>query len=96
MTGDAVILGFDSFHLVEELLVQPLQVIVGGKLGTTFSLEAVRVFWKRAKNRKDFVVIEGADHYDMYDRPEYVEQAIDHLVALYDENLRGNRGIAAS
>lgn len=87
-TSDAGIIGFDGFHLVEELLVQPLQVIVGGKLGTTFSHEAGRGLWERARNRRDFVVIEGADHYDMYDRPEYVDQAVAHLAALYDDHLR--------
>jgi fermentation-respiration switch protein FrsA (DUF1100 family) len=85
--SDALLLGFDGFHLVEELLVQPLQVIVGGKLGTTFSHEAGRGLWERARNRRDFVVIDGADHYDMYDVPEYVDQAIGHLVALYNDHL---------
>ncbi len=86
--SDALLLGFDAFHLAGELLVQPLQVIVGGKLGTTFSHEAGKALWERARNRRDFVVIEGADHYDMYDRPEYVDQAITHLAALYDDCLR--------
>jgi fermentation-respiration switch protein FrsA (DUF1100 family) len=89
-TSDAAILGFDGFHLVEELLVQPLQVIVAGKLGTTFSHEAGKSLWERARNRRDFVVIDGADHYDMYDRPEYVDPAIEHLTALYDAHLTGD------
>lgn len=88
LVSDALLLGYDAFHLVGELLVQPLQVIVGGTLGTTFSYEAGKSLWERARNRRDFVVIDGADHYDMYDRPEYVDQAIGHLVALYDEQLR--------
>lgn len=88
LTSDALLLGFDAFHLVGELLVQPLQVIVGGKLGTTFSHEAGLTLWERARNRRDFVVIEGADHYDMYDKQEYVDQAIEHLAALYDEHLK--------
>lgn len=87
LTSDALLLSFDAFHLVGELLVQPLHVIVGGKLGTTFSHEAGKALWERARNRKDFIVIDGADHYDMYDRPEYVDQAIGHLSALYDEYL---------
>jgi fermentation-respiration switch protein FrsA (DUF1100 family) len=90
-TSDALLLGFDAFHLVDELLVQPLQVIVGGKLGTTFSHEAGLGLWERARNRRDFVVIEGADHDDMYDRPEYVSQAIEHLAALYGEHLLTSR-----
>jgi fermentation-respiration switch protein FrsA (DUF1100 family) len=90
--SDALLIGYDGFHLVEELLVQPLQVIVGGKLGTTFSHEAGRGLWERARNRRDFVVIDGADHYDMYDVPEYVDQAVGHLVSLYDDYLKSNVG----
>jgi fermentation-respiration switch protein FrsA (DUF1100 family) len=88
LVSDALLLGYDAFHLVGELLVQPVQVIVGGKLGTTFSYEAGKSLWERARNRKDFVVIEGADHYDMYDRPEYVDEAVGYLASLYDEHLR--------
>jgi fermentation-respiration switch protein FrsA (DUF1100 family) len=91
-TRDALLLGFDAFHLVGELLVQPLQVIVGGRLGTTFSHESGKLLWERARNRRDFVEIDGADHYDLYDKPAYVDQAIEHLVALYDEHLRPTRG----
>lgn len=90
--SDALLIGYDGFHLVEELLVQPLQVIVGGKLGTTFSHEAGRGLWERARNRRDFVVIDGADHYDMYDVPEYVDQAVGHLVSLYDDHLKSSVG----
>lgn len=86
--SDALLIGYEGFNLVEELLVQPLQVIVGGKLGTTFSHEAGRGLWERAPNRRDFVVIDGADHYDMYDVPEYVDQAVEHLASLYDEHLK--------
>jgi uncharacterized protein len=85
--GDTLLLGFDAFHLVSELLVQPLQVVVGGKLGTTFSYEAGKSLWERARNRRDFVVIDGADHYDMYDVPAYVDQAVRHLTELYDTHL---------
>lgn len=86
--SDALLIGYEGFNLVEELLVQPLQVIVGGKLGTTFSHEAGRGLWERARNRRDFVVIDGADHYDMYDVPEYVDQAVEHLASLYDDHLK--------
>ena len=57
--GDALVLGFDACHLVGELLTQPIQVIVGGKLGTTFSFEDGKQLWERARNKKDFFVIEG-------------------------------------
>ena len=85
--GDALVLGFDAFHLVGELLTQPVQVIVGGRLGTTFSFEDGKQLWERATNKKDFFVIEGAGHYDMYDVPQYVDQAVERLDGFYKEYL---------
>lgn len=50
----ALILGFDAFHLVGELLTQPLQVIVGGRLGTTFSYGDGKTLFERARTTKRF------------------------------------------
>ena len=86
-TSDALLVGYDAFHLAGELLVQPIQIIVGGKLGTTFSYEASKSLWERARNRRDFVVIDGADHYDLYDKPQYVDPAVASLAAHFDACL---------
>lgn len=85
--GDGVVLGFDAFHLVGELLTQPIQVIVGGRLGTTFSFGDGKQLWEQANNKKDFFVIDGAGHYDMYDKPQYVDQAVERLEGFYKEYL---------
>ena len=85
--GDALLLGFDAFHLVEELLTQPIQVIVGGRLGTTFSFDDGKRLWEKARNKKDFFVIGGAGHYDMYDQSQYVDQAVERLEGFYKEYL---------
>ena len=83
----AQLLAYDAFHLVETLLTQPLQVIVAGRLGTTFSHEDGRTLFERAPNARDLMVVEGAGHYDMYDRPEYVDPAVARLAAFYHEHL---------
>ena len=83
-----LMLGFDAFHLVSELLTQPLQVIVGGRLGTTFSYSDGKTLYERAPNKKDFFVVEGAGHYEMYDTPQYVDQAVERLDVFYKEHLR--------
>lgn len=85
--SEALLLGFDAFHLVEELLTQPVQVIVGGRLGTTFSYADGLKLWEQAPNAKDFHVIDGAGHYEMYDEPKYVDQAVDHLDTFYQKYL---------
>ncbi len=85
--SNSLLLGFDAFHMVGELLTQPVQVIVGGRLGTTFSFEDGKTLFERAPNKKDLFVVEGAGHYDMYDKDEYVDQAIGRLDSFYKEYL---------
>lgn len=84
------ILSFDAFHLVPELLTQPLQVIVGGRRGPSRQYEGgERLFNLSRAKEKDFFVVEGAGHYDMYYKPEYVGQAVDRLVPFYRKHLGG-------
>jgi fermentation-respiration switch protein FrsA (DUF1100 family) len=89
--SNALLLAFDAFHLVEDLLTQPLQVIVAGRRGNTFSYEDGDDLWKRAPNSKDFVIIAGAGHYELYDKPEYVDQAVHKLGAFFAAHLATNR-----
>jgi len=88
-TSDAMILGYDAFNLVEELLTQPLQVIVGGRLGTTFSYSDGLTLWEKAPNAVGFHVVDGAGHYELYDDPKYVDEAADTLDAFFQEHLAG-------
>ncbi len=84
----AQLLSFDAFNLVPELLTQPLQVIVGGKRGNTRQYEAGhQLFELSPATEKDIFVVEGAGHYDMYHKPEYVDAAIDRLVPFYSKHL---------
>jgi fermentation-respiration switch protein FrsA (DUF1100 family) len=83
----ARILGFDGFGLVSELLTQPLQVIVGGRKGITHSYENGEDLFRRAKTVKDFYIVDGAGHYEMYWVPEYVDQAVLKLASFYAAHL---------
>ncbi|MEV4016832.1 alpha/beta hydrolase [Nonomuraea angiospora] len=85
--SDALLLGFDAFHLVDRLMTQPLQVVLVGRRGTTGSYESGMRLWDLAPNPVDLMVIEGAGHYEMYDEPEYVDAAVDRLVGFYSDNL---------
>lgn len=69
--GDSLLLGYDAYHLVNQLMTQPLQVILAGRRGNTGSYESGMQLWKLAPNPVDLMVIEGAGHYEMYDEPEY-------------------------
>ncbi|MBF8192385.1 alpha/beta hydrolase [Nonomuraea sp. K274] len=85
--GDSLLLGYDAYHLVDQLMTQPLQVILAGRIGNTGSYESGMQLWKLAPNPVDLMVIEGAGHYEMYDEPEYVDAAVDRLVTFYSDHL---------
>lgn len=87
-TSMGLVIGFDAFHLVEELLTQPLQIIVGSVQGAFGSYKDGHELYNRAASeKKDILVVEGASHYDLYDQPEPVNQAVEKLEAFYKENL---------
>ncbi len=81
------ILGFDAFHLVDELLTQPLQIIVGNRVGEFGSYEEGHRLFDKATCTKYLHIVEGASHYDLYDRPEYVDQAVGQLEIFYGKHL---------
>lgn len=84
---DAVI-GFDAFHLADELLTQPLQIIVGSVQGAFGSYrDGHELYNKAASKKKDLFIVEGASHYDLYDREEPVRKAVEKLEVFYKENL---------
>ncbi len=85
--SDSLLLGFDAFHLVDQLLTQPLQVIVAGRRGNTGQYEAGMALWEKAPNPVDLMVVDGAGHYEMYDEPRYVDRAVDRLAAFYSDHL---------
>jgi fermentation-respiration switch protein FrsA (DUF1100 family) len=83
----APVLAFDAFHLVEELLTQPLQVVVGDRVGSFGSYRDGYELFRRADCDKSLRVVEGAGHYDLYDVPRYVDQAASALGAFFDAHL---------
>ena len=84
------ILAFDAFTLAPELLIQPLLVIVGGRRGSTGQYEAgERLFALSPSPDKAFFVVEGAGHYDLYYKPDYVDPAVAQLAAFFDRHIGG-------
>lgn len=81
------LLGFDAFGLVPELLTQPLQVIVGGRRGSTGQYDEGERLFALARCLKDFFVVDGAGHYDMYHKPEFLDVAACRLSMFFAEHL---------
>lgn len=87
-SGLAAAVGFDAFHLAEELLTQPLQIIVGGVPGGFGSYRDGFELYDRARSeKKNLFVVPGASHYDLYDKKGYVDQALEKLQGFYAEHL---------
>lgn len=81
-TSVGSVIAFDAFHLVEQLLTQPLQV--PGAFG---SYKDGHELYERATCEKDLFVVDGATHYDLYDQPGPVGTAIAKLVPFYTKHL---------
>lgn len=80
-------LGFDAFHLADVLLTQPLQIIVGDRVGEFGSYRDAYQLASLAAGETDLMVVNGASHYDLYDREPFVDQAVAKLAAFYSRHL---------
>jgi len=80
--------GWDAFHLAEELLTQPLLVIVGDIPGGFGAYVDGHEIVRRARSeKKELFAIKGWSHYDLYDKEEPVAQAMAKLAPFFTENL---------
>lgn len=89
LTSTVPVYGWDAFHLADKLLTQPLQVIVGGGQAGGFGSyrDGFELFNKARSTEKDILVVPGATHYDLYDQPEPVSQAVARLETFFDKHL---------
>lgn len=85
--SDSLILGYDAFHLVDRLLTQPIQIVVAGREGSTGQHASGMRLRALAPHAADVLVIDGAGHYEMYDEPAYVDEAVERLAAFFHEHL---------
>lgn len=84
---DAV-MAFDAFYLADTLLTQPLEVIIGSKQGAFGSNKDGHALYDMAASKqKNLVVMDGASHFDLYDNPKYIDDAVARFVKFYRHNL---------
>ncbi len=92
LSHQAAALGWDAFHLAEVLLTQPLCIVVGDKVGGFGAYrDGCEIIERAASKKKELVVVEGWSHYDLYDKPEPVGQALAKLIPFYREHLGGTK-----
>ena len=75
---------FTAFDLVDKLLTQPVLFIAGSEAGTRWQSEHA---YERALEPKDIFIVDGANHFDMYDKEPYVSQAVDKMKDFYNQYL---------
>ncbi|WP_370261365.1 alpha/beta hydrolase [Limnobacter sp.] len=79
---------WDGFHLAETLLTTPLMVVVGDKPGGFGAYrDGLEIYGRAASKVKELVVVEGASHYDLYDQPDPVGQALAKVLPFFQKNL---------
>lgn len=88
-TSLANVMAFDSMLMVDSLLTQPLEIIVGDKVGAFASYDTGKELYEKAASKdKDLYVIEGASHYDIYDNPDVTDKAVAKLAEFYHRVLK--------
>ncbi len=79
---------WDAFHLAETPLTTPMMVVVGDKPGGFGAYrDGLEIYARAASKVKELVVVEGASHYELYDQPAPVGQALAKLIPFYQQNL---------
>ena len=86
LTSMSNIYTFEAFHLMDELLTQPLLMVVGSKSDALYVSE--RAIERAASKIKELYLIDGATHIDMYDRQPYVDEAIGKIKSFLVSNLK--------
>jgi len=84
----AASVGWDAFHLAETLLTTPMIVVFGDKPGGFGAYrDGMEIYGRAAAKKKELVVVAGWSHYDLYDQPEPVAQALARVIPFLKENL---------
>lgn len=79
------IITYDAYHMAEVYLTQPLQVVAGSEAGSKWMSDDL--FGRAASKDKQFHVVPGANHMDLYDGRDYVDEAVSVLAPFFQQKL---------
>lgn len=79
---------FTAFENLDRIAPRPLLMIAGSKADTLYFSQAA---YDRANEPKELYTVEGASHIDMYDIPQYVDQAVNKLTEYFTRYLMNNK-----
>lgn len=76
---------YDAYHMADVFLTQPLQIVAGDNAGSKWMSDDL--YARAASKDKHLHVIDGANHMQLYDVPEYVDEASGVLVEFFKAKL---------
>jgi fermentation-respiration switch protein FrsA (DUF1100 family) len=77
-------MNFFPFVQIETISPRPILIIAGERAESAyFSQDA----YSKAAQPKELFIVPGATHVDLYDRPQYVGQAVEKLTKFYGQYL---------
>lgn len=79
------IITYDAYNFAEAYLTQPLQIIAGSNAGSKWMSDDL--YNRAASQNKNLHVIQGANHMELYDVPNYVNEAVSVLASFLKSNL---------
>lgn len=87
-TSTGAAMNWDAFAFTEQLLTQPLHIVIGDVPGGFGSYRDGYELYRRARTTtKTLQVVKGATHYDLYDQPEATSKALEQLIPFFNKHL---------
>lgn len=84
VTSPGLHMAYYPLEHMADISPRPVLLIAGEKAETRkFSQQA----YDKAKQPKELMIIPGASHFDLYDKPQFVNPAIDKLATFFIKNL---------
>ncbi|EFA6415642.1 alpha/beta hydrolase [Escherichia coli] len=83
-------LAWDAFAFTEVLLTQPVMAVVGEKVGAFGAYRDGLEVYGRAMVSQDRQLVSLPDfsHYELYDKPEAVQEALEKVIPFFNTHLR--------
>ncbi|WP_225562020.1 alpha/beta hydrolase [Rhodanobacter sp. DHB23] len=79
------IITYDAFHKAEAFLTQPLLIVAGSVAGSKWMSDDL--YARAASQDKQFHVVDGSNHMQLYDVPKYVDEAVSRLTPFFAAKL---------
>ena len=80
------IITYDAFNKAEAFFTQPLLTVVGSNAGSKWMSDDLMK--RAASSDKKQYIVEGANHMSLYDKLNFVDEAVSQLAPFFKENLK--------